>query len=163
MTLGKFAQGEQARRAARLKHAKRNKRMDEGNAVKVVRREPKPTYLPMGPHHKSLKHFDLLANLDNKILTEQMNRAYGPVVEQYPKKKRPAAGTPHIPPSNFVTRATKPVGMSKYPTELSIRHKAGKQAALVAREGLVNSVAGLDRLRTLDPAPMVGKLRALYG
>ena len=40
---------------------------------------------------------------------------------------------------------------------------AGKQAALVAREGLVNSVAGLDRLRTLDPAPMVGKLRALYG
>ena len=41
---------EQHKEAAdvRLKHAQRNKRMDEGTAVKVVRREGKPMHGPVG-------------------------------------------------------------------------------------------------------------------
>ncbi len=61
--LGKFALKVQGR----LKHAKRNKRMDEGTAVKVVPHASKPLPGPIGPHHKSLKHFDFLVNVDHSF------------------------------------------------------------------------------------------------
>ena len=182
MKLGKFAKGMQERReiqklaevegkkkealteAAKpaLKHAQRNKRMDEGNAVKVVRREPKARQGPVGRHHKPLKHFDLLANVEHSVIQSQLNRVYDPNIEQYPKKKRPPANTPQIPPGNFVTRLTKPVGMKEYPTELGIRQKGGKKAKLMINDGL-DSMPGLDRLRTLEPTPMENPRRMLYG
>ena len=87
----------------------------------------------------------IIANAEAGALAAQAKKLTAhPALEREPAKKRHKKNVPQPMPENFL--AGKPVGSTvSYPTQASMRYKRGKQAALVAQDGLTGTT-GRDRL-----------------